>query len=175
MELKTSVTLLGTDKSDSEKLDAIKNYLYEEGDYIAIWHKESESKLKIEGSIKTTINQSGEVVEDGGTLDYSDGVPSEDTSSRRFRITRSGLQEVKNEAPIIQELPTISIERGGDIDLLDGVLDKISDDFDEFDEDTIENGTVSLTHTNFDNTKVGDQTIIVDMAAFKLNPDKYIL
>ena len=160
MELKTSVTLLGTDKSDSTKLNAIKNYLFEEGDYIAIWHAESDSKLKIEGSIKTTVNQNGEAVADGGTVDYSNGLQKADTSSRRFRITKLGLEEVKNEAPIIEELPTISIERGGEIDLLTGVLDKINDDFDEFNEESIENGTVSLTHTTFDNTKVGNQTIV---------------
>ncbi len=52
MNEKVSATLLGSDKSDSENLDAINNYLFEEGDYIGIWHAESDKKLKIAGTIK---------------------------------------------------------------------------------------------------------------------------
>ena len=57
MERKTSVTLLGNDKSDSDKLNAINNYIFEDGDYIGIWHEESNTKLKIDGTVKKTQNQ----------------------------------------------------------------------------------------------------------------------
>ena len=58
MNEKVSATLLGSDKSDSENLDAINNYLFEEGDYISIWHAESDKKLKIAGTIKGTTKNS---------------------------------------------------------------------------------------------------------------------
>lgn len=55
MNEKASVSLLGNDKSDSDKLDKIDNRLYEEGDFIGIWHAETklysetseEEKMKI--------------------------------------------------------------------------------------------------------------------------------
>ena len=48
MNEKASVSLLGNDKSDSDKLDKIANQLYEEGDYIGVWH--GETKLNEETS-----------------------------------------------------------------------------------------------------------------------------
>ena len=41
MNEKASVSLLGNDKSDSDKLDKIANQLYEEGDFIGVWHAET--------------------------------------------------------------------------------------------------------------------------------------
>lgn len=161
MEEKTSVTLLGNDKSDSDKLNAINNYIFEDGDYIGIWHKESDTKLKIDGTVKKTRingNKEAEVIP-GEVEDYSQGVPQAQISERRFRIEKTGLEEVKNAAPTIGTLDPIVVNRGEDKNLLEGVDKKVSDDFDIFDADNIEKGYVSITHTPFDNTYVGTQII----------------
>lgn len=161
MEEKTSVTLLGNDKSDSDKLNAINNYIFEDGDYIGIWHKESDTKLKIDGTVKKTRineNKEAEVIQNE-VANYSQGVPQAQISERRFRIKTTGLEEVKNAAPKIGTLDPIEVNRGEDKDLLDGVAGKVSDDFDIFDAANIEKGYVSITHTPFDNTYVGTQII----------------
>lgn len=161
MEEKTSVTLLGNDKSDSDKLNAINNYIFEDGDYIGIWHKESDTKLKIDGTVKQTqINGNKEAVVISGKVEnYSQGVPQAQISERRFRIKKTGLEEVKNAAPTIGTLEPIVVNRGEDKNLLEGVAEKVRDDFDTFDDGNIEKGYVSITHTPFDNTYVGTQII----------------
>ena len=161
MEEKTSVTLLGNDKSDSDKLNAINNYIFEDGDYIGIWHEESDTKLKIDGTVKKTRineNKEAEVIQNE-VANYSQGVPKLQISERRFRIKTTGLEEVKNAAPTIDTLEPIVVNRGEDKDLLEGVAEKVSDDFDRFDAANIEKGYVSITHTPFDNTYVGTQII----------------
>ena len=92
MNIKSSVTLLGTDKSDTDKLNDIRNYLFEEGDYVGIWHAESQDKLKINGDIRVlSKNSSGDLVSTNEVKHYNEGVPQEDISTRRFRIKNSGL------------------------------------------------------------------------------------
>ena len=56
MNEKASVSLLGNDKSDSDKLDKIANQLYEVGDFIGIWHGETklESETKDEEKVETS-------------------------------------------------------------------------------------------------------------------------
>ena len=159
MEMKTSVTLLGSDKSDSKKLEAINNHLYELGDYIGIWHAESDSKLKIAGNVRLTNKQNGEAIPNGQVVSYENGLPKAQISERRFKITNRGLEQVDNDAPKFGELESLTVSRGQEVELLNGVLDKITDDFDKFDANNIENGYVSITHTPFDNTKVGEQII----------------
>lgn len=161
MNEKVSATLLGSDKSDSENLDAINNYLFEEGDYIGIWHAESDKKLKIAGTIKGTTKNSNtkEAVVNDTVKDYANGVPQATISERRFRIKNTGLEEVNNDAPVIGDLVPLTVPRGSDEDILSGVKEKIKDDFDEFNDSNIEDGYVSIKHSSFDNTKVGDQTV----------------
>lgn len=161
MNEKVSATLLGSDKSDSEKLDAINNYLFEEGDYIGIWHAESDEKLKIAGTIKgtTKVPNTKEAVANNEVKDYANGVPQATISERRFRIKNTGLEEVKNDAPVIGNLESLTVSRGYEEDILSGVKEKITDDFDEFNDSNIEDGYVSIKHSSFDNTKVGAQTV----------------
>lgn len=161
MNEKVSATLLGSDKSDSENLDAINNYLFEEGDYIGIWHAESDKKLKIAGTIKGTTKNSNpkEAVVNDTVKDYASGVPQATISERRFRIKNTGLEEVNNDAPVIGDLVPLTVPRGSDKDILLDVKEKITDDFDEFNYSNIEDGYVSIKHSSFDNTKVGDQTV----------------
>ena len=161
MNEKVSATLLGSDKSDSEKLDAINNYLFEEGDYIGIWHAESDEKLKIAGTIKGTTKDSNtkEAVANNEVKNYANGVPQATISERRFRIKNTGLEEVNNDAPVIGDLESLTVSRGSDEDILSGVKEKITDDFDEFNDSNIEDGYVSIKHSSFNNTKVGAQTV----------------
>ena len=175
MNEKASVSLLGNDKSDSDKLDKIANQLYEEGDYIGIWHAETEQgtsdtsqdsnivkpKLKIGGNISVyqKTNNSTQNRTSSTTKDYSNGMDNQDISSRRFKITATGLQEVTNDAPTIENLEEKSISRGESFDPLDGIKEKITDDFDKFDADNLDTKAVSITYTSYDVKKVGEQTI----------------
>ena len=82
MNEKASVSLLGNDKSDSDKLDKVANQLYEEGDFVGIWHAETKigngnadapennpnsssfiPKLKIAGNVGVLKNENGNLVE----------------------------------------------------------------------------------------------------------------
>ena len=163
MNIKSSVTLLGTDKSDTDKLNDIRNYLFEEGDYVGIWHAESQDKLKINGDIRVlSKNSSGDLVITNEVKHYNEGVPQEDISTRRFRVKNSGLEEVINEAPQIAPLAPVEIIRGStDFEPLNYIKNgKITDDFDEFTEDNLDSKVVSITYSHFDTSKVGEQIIV---------------
>ena len=179
MNEKASVSLLGNDKSDSDKLDKIANQLYEEGDFIGIWHAETKErtgdanspennpnspsfipKLKIAGPIKVlTNNGSGNLTESDQTKDYSNGMDKRAISERRFQIKGNGLKEVTNNAPVFNELINKEIARGENFDPLEGIKDKITDDFNEFNDDNLESKAVSITYSSYDVKKVGEQTI----------------
>ena len=178
MNEKASVSLLGNDKSDSDKLDKIANQLYEVGDFIGIWHGETKldsetkdeekvetspsfvPKLKIDGLVGVLNNDgSGNLSDATGTKNYSNGMDKKDISERRFQITSNGLKEVINTAPIFQHLDDVSIPRGGTFDPLVGVKNKITDDFDKFNDDNLDTKAVSITYSSYDVKKVGEQTI----------------
>ena len=178
MNEKASVSLLGNDKSDSDKLDKITNQLYEEGDFIGIWHGETKlesqtkdeekvetspsfvPKLKIDGLVGVLNNDgSGNLSDATGTKDYSQGIDKKDISERRFKITSNGLKEVTNNAPIFKNLDDKQIARGESFDPLNGIKDKITDDFDKFTDDNLETKAVSITYSSYDVKKVGEQTI----------------
>lgn len=117
MNEKASVSLLGNDKSDSDKLDKIANQLYEEGDFIGVWHAETKlneetsdeekkatspsfvPKLKIAWrvGVLNKDTSSGNLTESNQTKDYSNGIDKKDISERRFKITSDGLKEVTND------------------------------------------------------------------------------
>ncbi len=165
MNEKASVSLLGNDKGDSDKLDKIANQLYEEGDFIGIWHAETKErtgdanspennpnspsfipKLKIAGPIKVlTNNGSGNLTESDQTKDYSNGMDKRAISERRFQIKGNGLKEVTNNAPVFNELINKEIARGENFDPLEGIKDKITDDFNEFNDDNLESKAVSIS------------------------------
>ena len=181
MNEKASVSLLGNDKSDSDKLDKIANQLYEEGDFIGIWHAETKEragaendpendsnspsfipKLKIGGTIKVLKKgDNGQLVDDTNVTDknYSNGMDKKDISERRFQITSNGLKEVTNDAPEFEELKDVVISRGGEFDPLKDVKGKITDDFDKFNDDNLDTKAVSITYSSYDVKKVGEQTI----------------
>ena len=178
MNEKASVSLLGNDKSDSDKLDKIANQLYEEGDFIGIWHAETKPdsetseeekketspsfvpKLKIGGRVGVlTKDSSGNLSDGSGSNDYSQGMDKKDISERRFQIRSNGLKEVTNDAPEFEELKDEVISRGGEFDPLKDVKGKITDDFDKFNDDNLDTKAVSITYSSYDVKKVGEQTI----------------
>ena len=178
MNEKASVSLLGNDKSDSDKLDKIANQLYEVGDFIGIWHGETKlesetkdeekvetspsfvPKLKIDGLVGVLNNDgSGNLSDATGTKNYSNGMDKKDISERRFQITANGLKEVTNEAPKFEDLDEKEISRGGEFKPLDGIKEKIKDDFDKFDDDNLDTKAVSITYSSYDIKRVGEQTI----------------
>ena len=180
MNEKASVSLLGNDKSDSDKLDKIANQLYEEGDFIGIWHAETKigngnetdpennaslssfiPKLKIAGNVGVLKNENGNLVDDTTTRSksYLNGMDKKDISERRFQITSNGLKEVTNEAPKFGKLDDVSISRGAEFDPLKDIKNKITDDFDNFNDDNLDTKAVSITYSSYDVKKVGDQTI----------------
>ena len=179
MNEKASVSLLGNDKSDSDKLDKIANQLYEEGDFIGIWHAETKErtgtesdpennanspsfipKLKIAGTVGVlNKDSSGNLSDSNKTKNYSNGMDKKDISERRFQITANGLKEVTNDAPVFENLDNVSISRGGEFKPLYGIKEKIKDDFDKFDDDNLDTKAVSITYSPYDVKKVGEQTI----------------
>ncbi|WP_294407509.1 hypothetical protein, partial [uncultured Clostridium sp.] len=179
MNEKASVSLLGNDKSDSDKLDKIANQLYEEGDFIGVWHAETKigngnaddqennaslssfiPKLKIGGTVRILNNDGlGNLSDATGTKNYSNGMDKKDISERRFKITSDGLKEVVNTEPKFGELSDVVISRGVEFDPLKDVKDKITDDFNEFNDDNLESKAVSITYSSYDVKKVGEQTI----------------
>ena len=181
MNEKASVSLLGNDKSDSDKLDKIANQLYEVGDFIGVWHAETKigngnaddpennaslssfiPKLKIGGTVGVLKKgDNGQLVDDTNVTDknYSNGMDKKDISERRFQITLNGLKELTNTAPEFKKLDDVSISRGGNFNPLDGIEGKIIDDFDKFDNDNLDTKVVSITYSSYDVKKVGEQTI----------------
>ena len=178
MNEKASVSLLGNDKSDSDKLDKIANQLYEVGDFIGIWHGETKlesetseeeknenspsfvPKLKIGGTVGILDkDSSGNLSDSSRSNDYSKGIDKKDISERRFKITSDGLKEVTNEAPVFKDLKDKQIARGEKFDPLEDVKDKITDDFDTFNDDNLDTKAVSITYSSYDIKKVGEQTI----------------
>ena len=181
MNEKASVSLLGNDKSDSDKLDKIANQLYEEGDFVGIWHAETKErtgtesdpendanspsfipKLKIAGTVGVLKKgENGQLVNDSAaqTKNYAQGMDKKDISERRFQITSNGLKELINTAPVFEDLEAVSIKRGGTFDPLAEVKNKITDDFNEFNDDNLESKAVSITYSSYDVKKVGEQTI----------------
>ncbi|MEI3369069.1 MAG: immunoglobulin-like domain-containing protein [Clostridium sp.] len=181
MNEKASVSLLGNDKSDSDKLDKIANQLYEVGDFIGVWHAETKigngnaddpennaslssfiPKLKIGGTVGVLKkDNSGDLIEDTAVTakDYSNGMDKREVSERRFQITSDGLKELINTAPVFEKLDDVSISRGGEFKPLDGIKEKIKDDFDKFDDDNLDTKAVSITYSSYDVKKVGEQTI----------------
>ena len=148
MNLKESVTLLGRDKSTSDKLKKINNLKYVVGDYIYIWHAESSTKLKINGYIEKT---------DGSEDNYEDGIDEEHLINHRFEITNIGLKDVKNTAPVISELTPLTVSRGETPNLWKGV--RITDDKDKFTEENVNSGKVSVSVTDVDTSILGNHTV----------------
>ncbi|WP_302631341.1 immunoglobulin-like domain-containing protein, partial [uncultured Clostridium sp.] len=131
----------------------LNNVPYEIGDYIYVYHKESQSKLYMNG----VTNQ--------GNENYSNGVQFKPKTERRFKITNSGLEIVTNTAPTLNvtgfenesENLKKTIKRGDTINLIENVT--YSDEF-----DSQNNIPLTLLTSEFNNMKLGEQTVIYSVS-----------
>ncbi|MBC5655406.1 hypothetical protein H8R98_13200, partial [Blautia sp. M16] len=151
MNLKKEVVIRGNERS--EAANALNNVPYEIGDYIYVYHKESQSKLYMNG----VTNQ--------GNENYSNGVQFKPKTERRFKITNSGLEIVTNTAPTLNvtgfenesENLKKTIKRGDTINLIENVT--YSDEF-----DSQNNIPLILLTSEFNNMKLGEQTVIYSVS-----------
>ena len=157
MNLKTSVTLTGKDTSDSEKLNKIKNYIYEIGDYVSLWHIKTDTsdnnqeKLKITGS---------PVINGNETVNYNNGIPYFESTQQRYQITKNGLAIITNQAPMLKEgdvesdrLDDLTLTLNQTVNLVQLLRDKISDDKDHV-------NNLTITHSDFSTAAVGNYTVL---------------
>lgn len=126
-KIKTSVELKGKDRSNSKKLDAIRNFRYEIGDYISLWHYDAPEKILIEGEV---LNK--------GDINFNEGISPEVLNESRFKITNTGLEYVRNEKPTISiNGPKIlTINRGDKIDLREDI--EVSDGLETIAKESVE-------------------------------------
>ena len=152
-ETKCQVTLLGRDAANSEKLDALKEIDYNEGDVIKVWrhpglNTDGTSRietLKITGTVASNSNSK--------TLgDYSNGFENLDQMNNTvFTISDAGLTAEYNAAPEFQGLADKTLYYGDSFNPLDDV--QVIDD---------REGTITLTDDNvthnFQKDRVGTYT-----------------
>ena len=176
MDRKLFVEVLGTDRSDSEKLSAIDGFQLAEGDYISIWMYEPETNLKMTGTIQ---NKPAENTPEASSSDNSNnnftatnpatGIPADYLENHRFQYNGGKLESVENTAPqFVLTLPQMTIQRGQQgMNFLD-ILQKpsensstsyIVDDHETFDEDSYKRGDIQLTYTEVNVNKAGIQEI----------------
>lgn len=163
--IKQEVVLNGRDRSTDEKLDVFKNLSYEEGDFLYIWHQESDTNFNIAGNVDLTSGASIEQETSSpdtsrttsiSTQNFNNGVPKkyiEDRTKFRFRIDSDGLQLVENEKPVITNLTDLITKRTEKIDLTTGLT--ITDDIDK----TIERTKVVIDEKSYNLYISGDYNV----------------
>ncbi|MBC5641200.1 immunoglobulin-like domain-containing protein, partial [Clostridium lentum] len=155
MQLKKDVVIRGNERS--EAANALNNVPYEIGDYIYVYHKQSNEKKLLVNGVKGNDNNS-----------YAEGTASLERGKKLFKVTNTGLEVVTNEAPTItigsesgytevtENNETVwkkTIKRGDDIDLAKGIT--VSDTFDRDNHIPL-----LLDYSVFNNMKLGEQTVI---------------
>lgn len=151
MDLKYAIDLLGTDSSDSPKLDAINGIKFEAGDYIALWVYNPKENLEITGNIDK--EQQSQDIDSTTYLEQ-----------HRFRIS-GGLHIISNKAPeVIKDLPMATIKRGEEFEYLDILKlnnnkEYITDDHNTFTESSYAKGDIDVNIEGLDINKVGIQNV----------------
>ncbi len=151
MDLKYAIDLLGTDSSDSPKLDAINGIKFEAGDYIALWVYNPKENLEITGNINK--EQQSQDIDSTTYLEQ-----------HRFRIS-GGLHIISNKAPeVIKDLPMATIKRGEEFEYLDILKlnnnkEYITDDHNTFTESSYAKGDIDVNIEGLDINKVGIQNV----------------
>ena len=150
---KCQVTLLGRDAANSEKLDALKEIDYNEGDVIKVWrhpglNTDGTSRiqtLKITGTVASNSNSK--------TLgDYSNGFENLDQMNNTvFTISNNGLTADYNAAPEFQGLQDKTLYYGDSFESLKDVI--VTDDKDT----TLQLQESNVQH-NFQQNRVGTYT-----------------
>lgn len=147
--LKNSLTLNGNERADSKKIDDFNNSTFEFGDQIHIYHRLSESKLTIDGTInKYTTDNSNQPID----FTTNDGIAQEKLESARFELTKEGMRYLVNNPPnIYWNNKNLVVTRGKEVDLLSDII--VTDDIDK----NIKKSTVSVTPYN--PNRLGKQTV----------------
>ena len=115
---KREFDILGKDTIESSSIQKLMNYKYEEGDYLHITPTEP-SKVTIEGKIEGKPTD----------LDYSSGVDNLDKwVNVRFQLIDGKFKYHYNDKPVITGHSDITIERGNEPDVLNGMT--VTDDKD---------------------------------------------
>lgn len=155
MQLKKGVVIRGNERS--EAANALNNVPYEIGDYIYVYHKQSNEKKLLVNGVRGNDNNS-----------YAEGTASLERGKKLFKVTDTGLEVVTNDAPTItigseagytevtENGETVwkkTIKRGDDIDLAKGIT--VSDTFDQ-----ANHIPLLLDYSVFNNMKLGEQTVI---------------
>ena len=155
MQLKKEVVIRGNERS--EAANALNNVPYEIGDYIYVYHKQSNEKKLLVNGVRGNENNS-----------YAEGTASLERGKKLFKVTDTGLEVVTNEDPTItigseaeytevtENGETVwkkTIKRGDDIDLAKGIT--VSDTFDQDNHIPL-----LLNYSVFNNMKLGKQTVI---------------
>ena len=155
MQLKKGVVIRGNERS--EAANALNNVPYEIGDYIYVYHKQSNEKKLLVNGVRGNDNNS-----------YAEGTASLERGKKLFKVTDTGLEVVTNEDPTItigseagytqvtENGETVwkkTIKRGDDIDLSKGIT--VSDTFDQDNHIPL-----LLDYSVFNNMKLGEQTVI---------------
>lgn len=141
-QFKRRLTLNGDDKSSSNKIDEFVKEPFEFGDQIHLYHRYSNDKLSIEGTIKDLENN----------VSLSNGVSQEIIQKSRFKLEKDGLVYLRNKAPNIEGTETaLNVVIGQKPDFFKGVT--VKDDLDGL----IENSKVEVT--GFKPNQLGTQTI----------------
>ncbi len=137
---KARLTLNGNDKANSTKIDDFVNVGFEYGDQIHLYHRYSSDKLGIKGTVE------------GADFTYNSGIQPQYIEKNRFKITRTGLKYLNNQAPVIEGADQVLYSViGQKPDFFDGIT--VTDDLDG----TIENSKVTVS--GYEANKLGSQTI----------------
>ena len=143
-DLKKSVSLNGTERSNSRKLNEIDRYIYSEGDYISIYHAEAdENKLLIAGNVDVN----------GSDQDYSTGIPLDKIQYNRFQIKNNKLILIENEAPQIR------IDGDNPLTLKRGEVRNLRSDIYVTDDNDKNINKADVKILNFDINLKGQQTL----------------
>ena len=138
--LKKELTINGSDRADSKKINEFNNTNFEFGDQIEIYHAYSEGKLLIAGTIENF----------DGTP--NNGIPKNKLESARFELTKDGMKYLTNTPPEITWTDkNLVVTRGKEVDLLADIT--VTDDIDK----NIKKSTISVT--SYNPNKLGQQTV----------------
>lgn len=115
--LKKSLVLNGNDRADSEKIKEFNGTKLVYGDQIKLYHRYSDTKLKIIGSIAQN------------TTTFTNGSPAEVLEVSRFQLLETGLKQLVNQPPVITwSNKNLTVLRGKQVDLLADIT--VTDDID---------------------------------------------
>lgn len=148
-DLKKSVKINGTDRSNTSKLDELRFYgwSYQYGDELRLWHYEAPVKISISGNVNQEANQ--------GVIDFTSELTKNLLETTRFELTSLGLKHILNTPPTI----TFPEEKEGN----EGVVITRGEDFDlyknvDFNDDR-KVASTDVKEDDFDSTKLGEQFV----------------